>query len=94
MEWQKYKESGFKNLSGEKANTLLKAESEEPTCWWATINTIEKNDYNLNAEQYKPLRTVKAPDDDPAELIQETLAIEKDIASGLKKLLQEIKDVE
>ncbi|MBW1997695.1 MAG: hypothetical protein JRJ29_06990 [Deltaproteobacteria bacterium] len=32
----------------------------------------------------------KAPDDDPAELIRETLAIELEIADGLEKLLKEI----
>jgi len=32
----------------------------------------------------------KAPDEDPAELIRETLAIECEIAEGLEKLLKEI----
>jgi len=44
----------------------------------------------LAAGRYKPQIAEKAPDDDPAELIRETLAIEHEIAGGLEKLLKEI----
>jgi len=52
--------------------------------------TIADNDYNLAAGRYKPQIAEKAPDEDPAELIREVLAIEREIAEGLEKLLREI----
>jgi len=73
------------------AGTLLNPGSEEPRCWWATVKSIASNDYNLAAGRYKPQIAEKAPDDDPAELIRETLAIEHEIAHGLEKLLKEVK---
>jgi len=94
VQWSDYRKSGYKKPPGVEAGTLLKAGSEEPTCWWATIKTIADNDYNLAAGRYKPQIAEKAPDDDPAELIRETLAIENDIASGLTKLLQSMENVE
>ena len=62
----------------------------EPRSWWATIETIADNDYNLAAGRYKPQIAEKAPDEDPAQLIRETLALEKEITAGLEKLLREI----
>lgn len=88
--WKTYKESKFSNPPGVEAGTLLPAGSEEPRCWWATIKTVAENDYNLAAGRYKPQIAEKAPDEDPAQLIRETLAIEREIAEGLEKLLKEI----
>lgn len=68
----------------------MQAGSEEPRCWWATINAIVENEYNLAAGRYKPQVAEKPPDEDPADLIRETLRIERDIASELEKLLQEV----
>jgi type I restriction enzyme M protein len=68
--------------------------SEEPRCWWATIKSVAENDYNLAAGRYKPQIAEKAPDDDPAELIRETLAIEREIEEGLEKLLREVEAAE
>ncbi len=73
---------------GIEAGTLLKAGSDEPKCWWASLEKIAENDYNLAAGRYKPQVVEPVPDDDPAELIQEVLGIEKGIMSGLEKLLQ------
>lgn len=36
----------------------------------------------------------KAPEEDPIQLIRETLAIEREIADGLEKLLKEIEATE
>jgi type I restriction enzyme M protein len=94
LQWSDYKKSGYKKPPGVEANTLLQVGSKEPACWWATIKTIADNDYNLAAGRYKPQIAEKAPDDDPAELIRETLAIENDITNGLEKLLQDVEAVE
>ena len=69
---------------------MLDPGSEEPRCWWATIKVIAENDYNLAAGRYKPQVAEKAPDDDPTDLIRETLAIEHEIVHGLEKLLKEV----
>jgi len=92
--WKAYKESKFSNPPGVEAGTLLQPGSDEPSCWWATIKSVAENDYNLAAGRYKPQIAEKAPDDDPAQLIRETLTIERDIAGGLEKLLREVEAVE
>ncbi len=92
-QWTRYKKSGFKDIPGVEAGMLLPAGTEEPRCWWATIKTIAENDYNLAAGRYKPQIVEKIPEDDPVELIRETLGLENDIANGLEKLLQEVKTV-
>ncbi|HOI96724.1 MAG TPA: class I SAM-dependent DNA methyltransferase [Syntrophobacter fumaroxidans] len=93
-QWKIYKGSKFSNPPGIQAGTLLQPGSDEPRCWWATIKTVAENDYNLAAGRYKPQIAEKAPDEDPAQLIRETLAIERDIAAGLEKLLREVEAVE
>lgn len=94
VRWEEYKKSGFKNIPGVEAGSLLPPGSAEPRCWWATVKTIAENDHNLAAGRYKPQIAEKAPEDDPAELIRETLAIEREIVGGLEKLLQEVEAVE
>jgi type I restriction enzyme M protein len=89
-QWAGYKKSGFKDIPGVEAGTLLPSGSDETRCWWTTVKSIVENDHNLAAGRYKPQIAEKAPDDDPAELIRETLAIEREIAGGLEKLLQEV----
>jgi type I restriction enzyme M protein len=93
LQWAEYKKSGFKKIPGVEAGTLLLAGSEEPRCWWATIEDIVGNDYNLASGRYKPLIAEKVSDEDPAELIRETLAIEQEITLGLEKLLKEVKAI-
>jgi len=90
QQWAAYKESGFKDIPGVEAGTLLPAGSAEPRCWWAIIKTIAENDYNLAAGRYKPQIAEPAPDEDPVQLIKEVLALEREITQGLEQLLQEI----
>lgn len=92
--WAAFRKSGYKKPPGVEAGTLLPPGTEESRCWWATVKTISDNDYNLAAGRYKPQIAEKAPDEDPAELIRETLAIERKIAGGLEKLLQEMEAIE
>lgn len=72
----------------------MPAGSDDPRCWWTSIKSVVENDYNLAAGRYKPQIAEKAPDEDPVQLIQETLAIEREIAEGLEKLLREVEAVE
>jgi type I restriction enzyme M protein len=89
-QWAEYKKSGFKKPPGVEAGTLLKAGSEEPRCWWATLKMVAENDYNLAAGRYRPQVAEKAPEEDPAQLIREVLQIEREIESGLEKLLKDV----
>ena len=88
--WADYKASRFQEPPGARFGTLLDAGSEEPRCWWVPFETIADNDFNLAASRYKPRVAEPVPDEDPAELIREVLAIEKEITEGLEKLLSEV----
>jgi type I restriction enzyme M protein len=92
-QWRVFKETGFKKPPGVEAGTLLESGSEEPRCWWATLETVAENDYNLAAGRYKPQVAKKAPEEDPEELIREVLSIEREITKGLEKLLQDVEAV-
>lgn len=89
-QWAGYKKSGYKDIPGVESGPLLPPGSEESRCWWAMIKNIAENDYNLAAGRYKPEIAEKPPDEDPAQLIRETLAIEREIADGLERLLKEV----
>ena len=93
VQWTAYKKSGFKKIPGVEGGTVLPAGTEESRCWWTTTEILAGNDYNLAAGRYKPQITEEIPDEDPAQLIRETLAIEREIAKGLEKLLREVEDV-
>jgi type I restriction enzyme M protein len=88
--WKKYKVSEFAQPPGVEARALLEANSNEPKCWWTTVEKLAENAYNLAAGRYKPLVTAKAPQEDPKTIGIETLELENKIVSGLEKLLKEI----
>ncbi len=90
-QWKIYKQSGFKEVLGVEAGTLLEQENQEPRSWWATAKTIVENNYNLASGRYKPQIAERAPEEDPIQLIQEALEIERDIEKSLEKLLDEMK---
>lgn len=92
-QWKEYKASGYKQPPGVEANTLLEAGSQEPRSWWATIETIAANDCNLAAGKYKPQVGAEISNDDPIELVLETLKIEDEITIELKKLLSKLETV-
>lgn len=93
-QWKAYKKGGFKTPPGHEANTLLQPGSDEPSCWWATVEKIGQEGWNLAASRYKPQIAEKPPKEDPVELIEEILGLEDEITKGLKKLLAEIQPVE
>jgi type I restriction enzyme M protein len=89
-QWKGYKSSKFANPPGVEAGTLLPAGSDDPRCWWVTLEVIIENDFNLAAGRYKPRIAETPPEGDPAQLIRESLAIEREITGGLEKLLAEL----
>ena len=89
--WREYKASKFTDPPGVEANSILEPDSASPRCWWVDVKTLADNDFNLTAGRYKPQVTEAIPEEDPVELIQDVLQIEKEITLGLERLLQEVK---
>ncbi len=88
--WNNYKKSGFKNPPGIEALSILPHDSQEPKCWWASVDKIAENDYNLSAGRYKPQITQKVSDENPVDLIKEVIELENKITDKLNALLKEI----
>ena len=88
--WADYEASRFEQPPGDEAGALLEAGSDAPRCWWAPFDAVAENDFNLAASRYKPRVAEPVPDDDPADLIRDVLALEKEITLGLEKLLREV----
>jgi type I restriction enzyme M protein len=93
-QWRQFKASGFTDAPGVEGGQVLPAGSEESRSWWVTTEVIKENNYNLAAGRYKPQIAEAAPDEDPAELIRETLKLEREIADGLEKLLRDVESDE
>jgi type I restriction enzyme M protein len=91
--WAKYKASRFEKPPGVEAGSVLEAGSEEPRCWWAPSETIAEKEWILAVSRYQPRMAEPMPEEDPADLIREVLAIEKQITEGLERLLQEVEAV-
>ena len=87
--WADYRETRTQP-PGAKAGALLDPGSEAPGCWWAPFETIVDNDFNLAASRYRPRVAEPVPEGDPAELIREVLAIEKEKTASLEQLLHEV----
>lgn len=90
-EWKKYKDSGFKTPPGVKGKSLLEPGSDEPKSWWVTNKLLADEDFNLSAARYKPQVAEKPPEDEPEELIEQTLKLEQELADGLKALLKDVR---
>lgn len=89
-QWNLYKKSGFKNPPGVEALSILEHGSDEPKCWWASVDRIAENDYNLSAGRYKPQITQKVSDENPVELIKNVIQLENEISQRLQSLLKDI----
>ncbi len=88
--WAEYKATRFEKPPGVEAGAVLPAGGEEPRCWWAPFETIAENDFNLAASRYKPRLGEAVPEEDPAELIRQTVQIEREIAERLEALLADL----
>ena len=86
-DWAVYKASRFETPPGAEAGSVLDPGNEDPRCWWARYQTVAESDFNLTASRYKPRVGRDIPNEDPAQLIRELLATEKDISAGLEELL-------
>lgn len=93
-QWVLYKKSGFKEVPGVEAGKLLPAGTAEPRCWWTTVRSIAEMDYSLASGRYKPQVAQKASDEDPAQLIRDTVATEREVVVGLEELLRKVEAAE
>lgn len=89
-QWEQYKRSNFSKSPGVAANSILEPGSEEPRCWWATLEAVKANGFNLAAGRYKPTIGAPASDDDPVELIRALRDDEQGIVDGLDSLLADV----
>jgi type I restriction enzyme M protein len=92
--WKAYKGSSFNKAPGQEAATVLEPGSEVPASWWAPIKLIAENDFNLAATRYKPRVADAVVEEDPAQLIRDTLEMERDIEQSLEALLIGVEGVE
>jgi type I restriction enzyme M protein len=89
--WQEFKASGFTTPPGVEAKKVLEPASDEPRCWWASIDSIIENGFALAAGSYKPSVADVVSDVDPVELANDLLILEESIVKDLNKLLKELK---
>jgi len=89
-QWKTYKASGFASPPGVEANTILPTGSEETRCWWARNETVADGGLSLAAGRYKPQIGQAVIEEDPATLINEVLGQERELVSGLERLLGEL----
>ncbi len=89
-EWRSYRDSGFKTPPGIQANTLLPAGSPPTRCWWATLDIVRQQDYNLAAGRYKPQIATQVSEENPIDLVREVLTLEREIVDGLERLLNDV----
>ena len=85
------KQSDFKKPPGIKVGALLPEGTAGSRSWWTTAGALTE-DFSLAAGRYKPQIAEPAPEGNPAQLIRETLALEREIVTGLEKLLKEMEE--
>jgi type I restriction enzyme M protein len=68
-----------------KADNIKQFESERS--WWATVEEIRQNDYNLTAGRYCPYQAEAVEHEKPEVLINRLLELEEEITVDLQDLL-------
>lgn len=81
--WRHEKDGGVRAIL--KADDLKQFESEKS--WWATIEQIRANDYNLTAGRYCPHQAAAVDHEKPEVLINRLLELEEEITEDLSQLL-------
>lgn len=71
-----------------KSSDISKFESERS--WWAAVEEIRKNDYNLTANRYCPHQAEAVKHESPQILINRLLELEDEVKSDLEDLLEMI----
>ena len=90
QEWKKYRGSGFTQIPGVEAGTVLDRGADASHSWWAPLKLVEENDFNLAAARYKPRVADALIEENPADLIREVVEHEREIRKGLEALLADM----
>lgn len=77
-----------KGISSFKPNGEADAKSKRS--WWASLEELRKNNYNLTASRYCPHQAEVQEHEPPEVLINRLLDLERDIQSDLEELLEMI----
>ena len=81
----------FRPQLGGGVKAILKADDlgqfESKRSWWATVEEIRKNDYNLTAGRYCPHQAEAVEHEKPEVLINRLLELEEEITTDLHDLL-------
>jgi len=76
---------------GDLPDMLARWREEDPResaqSWYADVETIRANDYNLTASRYAPFEHAAAEHEDPDVLINQVMELETEILQGLEELL-------
>ena len=68
---------------------------EEKSCWFASLDTIAKNDNNLSAGRYKPWKEQETVvTESPAQLLKELADLETDTMKKVQELMEMARDYE
>ena len=68
---------------------------EEKYCWFASLDTIAKNDNNLSAGRYKPWKEQETVvTESPAQLLKELADLEIDTMKKVQELMEMAGDYE
>ena len=68
---------------------------EEKSCWFASLDTIAKNDNNLSAGRYKPWKEQETVvTESPAQLLKELADLETDTMKKVQELMEMAGDYE
>lgn len=81
--WRHEKEGGVKAIP--KSDNLKQFESKKS--WWAAVEDIRKNEYNLTAGRYCPHQAEAVEHEKPEVLINRLLELEEEIKTDLQDLL-------
>lgn len=81
----------FRRQAGGGVKAILKADDlkqfESAKSWWATLEEMRKNDYNLTAGRYCPHRAEAIEHEKPEALSNRLLELEEEITADLQDLL-------
>jgi type I restriction enzyme M protein len=89
--WSEFRRDGGKTPPGVAAGTLLPAGTPEPKSWHATLEQIEAADWTLSASRYKPQTATAVSNENPVQLTNDIIKIEKSIVLSLEALNIELK---
>lgn len=87
--------SAFREREARWAEWSSRAPEAEWTAkwWWADVEAIRANDYNLSGSRYRPQARVEAKHRDPMELLDELRALAAEMSEEVEELALKLQEV-